>query len=254
MTISSYNINGIRSALKKGLANWIKDTKFNTYCFQELKASLDQIDKSIFDELGYYNYWFPAEKKGYSGVGIISNIEPENVVYGMDVDVYDMEGRCIRADFGSLSVISVYFPSGSSGDIRQNFKMSFLDAFLNYITDLSKNKKSLIICGDYNICHQPIDIHNPIRLKNTSGFLPEEREWVSKFLNSGYVDSFRHINPNQQTFSWWSYRARSRAKNLGWRIDYNMVSKTLENNIVDADILTDIIHSDHCPIYLKINS
>lgn len=254
MTIASYNINGIRSALKKDLAEWIDGTNFSVYCFQELKAVIDQIDISVFETLGYHTYWFPAVKKGYSGVGIISKAQPDKVVYGMGVDQYDQEGRLIRADFGSLSIISVYFPSGSSGDIRQDFKMSFLDAFYDYIKELKKTRKKLIICGDYNICHQPIDIHDPIRLKNTSGFLPEEREWMTKFIGMDFIDSFRYLNPNQKTYSWWSYRARSRTKNLGWRIDYNMVSKSLEKDLIGADMLTDVVHSDHCPVYLKINS
>ena len=254
MTIASYNINGIRSALRKGIADWIQSTGFDLYCFQELKANIEDIDTDIFEALSYYNFWFPAEKKGYSGVGIISKAKPDLVVYGIEDDKFDREGRVIRADYGDLSVISAYFPSGSSGGERQEYKMSFLDAFNDYVQKPIKTRPFLIISGDYNICHQPIDIHDPVRLKNTSGFLPEERAWVTNFLRSGFTDSFRKLRPEQECYSWWSYRAQSRAKNLGWRIDYNMISSTMIKNLIDADILSDVVHSDHCPVYLKINS
>ncbi len=253
MEIISYNINGIRAALKKGLDEWLKKTNPDIVCFQELKANIEDIDVACFEELGYNHYWFPAQKKGYSGVGILSKREAKNVVYGMGHDLFDYEGRVIRIDIEDFSLFSTYFPSGSSGDARQSLKMEFLTAFKNFIDDFLKTQNKVIICGDYNICHRAIDIHDPIRNKKSSGFLPEEREWLDNFLSNGFVDTFRHLNSEPNRYSWWSYRARSRAKNLGWRIDYNLISQALLPNLQSADILDQVVHSDHCPLYLKIN-
>ena len=254
MKIASYNVNGIRSALNKGLDQWLSVNQPDVLCLQEVKALENQVDITIFHDLGYEVYWFPAEKKGYSGVALLSKIKPDGVVYGMGHPLYDAEGRMIRADFGDISVMSAYFPSGSSGDERQAVKMSFLDDFMGYSTDLLKEKPGLIISGDYNICHKPIDIHNPVSNKNSSGFLPEERAWMSRFLEEGgFIDSFRHFYEDPHQYTWWSFRARAREKNLGWRIDYHMVSKALESRLEGAAIQADAIHSDHCPIFLKIS-
>jgi len=171
----------------------------------------------------------------------------------MNIPKYDFEGRMIRADYGDISVISVYHPSGSSGDERQAFKMIWLEDFLTYINELKKTRPNLIICGDYNICHKPIDIHDPIRNATSSGFLPEEREWLSRFIDSGFVDSFRHFNQEPHNYTWWSFRANARSKNLGWRIDYEMVSKPIEPLMRRALILPQAKHSDHCPITLEID-
>lgn len=252
MKILSYNVNGIRAALKKGLLDWIKTVSPDILCIQETKAQNEQIPVLDFEKAGYKNYWFSAKRKGYSGTGILTKIQPNKVVYGMNIKKYDDEGRFIRADYGDISVISVYHPSGSSGKIRQAFKMQWLDDFLNYINELKKTRSKLIISGDYNICHEPIDIHDPIGNARSSGFLPEEREWLSKFIDSGFIDSFRYFNKKPNNYTWWSYRTRARAKNLGWRIDYHMVSKSLENKMKRALILSEAKHSDHCPIYLDI--
>ena len=222
-------------------------------CVQEIKANPEQVGVFEFEELGYHHYWYPAQKKGYSGVAIFSKIKPDKVEYGCGIEAYDAEGRFIRADYGDLSVISVYHPSGSSGEERQDFKMQWLGDFQNYIKKLEKKRPKLVISGDYNICHKAIDIHNPVSNAKTSGFLPEEREWMEQFINSGYIDSFRHFNQEPHQYSWWSYRANSRAKNLGWRIDYNMVTKNLEKNLKRSVILPDAKHSDHCPVLLEID-
>jgi exodeoxyribonuclease III len=214
----------------------------------------DQVDLSIFADMGYNVYWHPAIKKGYSGVAILSKIKPDHVEYGMGLSLYDDEGRMIRADFGDLSFISAYFPSGTTGTIRQDFKYRFLDDVFGYLQDLVRDKPKLIISGDYNICHKAIDIHNPISNKNTSGFLPDERAWMDKFTQSGFVDSFRHLNDTPHNYTWWSYRAGARPKNLGWRIDYHMTTSVLKDNISRAVILKDAIHSDHCPIMLEIDN
>ena len=253
-TIVSYNINGIRSVLRKDFDKWLARCNPDIICLQEIKANEEQFNKEIFENLGYTCYVNSAQKAGYSGVAILSKIKPKKVEYGCGNYQIDIEGRLVRVDFKNYSVLSVYFPSGSSGEIRQEFKFMFLDFFQNYINELKQSIPNLIICGDFNICHKEIDIHNPKRNKNTSGFLIEERNWVTNFLNSGFIDSFRFFNSDGNKYTWWSYRARARQKNLGWRIDYNMVSQSLEKYILDARILTDVVHSDHCPISLKIKS
>lgn len=252
MKIISYNVNGIRAAMRKGLMEWIKVADPDVLCFQELKAEPEQLDLTIFEEAGYHHFWFPAQKKGYSGVAIFSKEKPDHVEYGCGISAYDFEGRVIRADFGDISIMSVYHPSGSSSDVRQEFKFKWMADFQIYINELKKTRSKLIISGDYNICHEAIDIHNPKNNAKSSGFLPEEREWLSSFIASGFVDSFRHLNKEPHNYSWWSYRANARAKNLGWRIDYNMVSENLLSNIKRANILPDAMHSDHCPVSLEI--
>lgn len=252
MKIYSYNINGIRAAFKKGLVDWLKDESPDIISFQEIKAQIPQIPVEYFEEIGYHHHWYPAERKGYSGVALLSKEKPDTVHYGFGINDYDAEGRVLRADFGELSVLSCYFPSGSSGDERQAFKMRFLEDFHNYIKELRKERLKLVISGDVNICHTEIDIHNPKGLKNTSGFLPEEREWVSEFLGDGFVDSFRHLNKEGDQYSWWSYRARAREKNLGWRIDYNFVSENLRDQIKASAIHQDAVHSDHCPVSVEL--
>ena len=218
LSIISYNVNGIRAASRKGFYDWLKEEDPDMLCIQETKAQPDQLDEKSRNPEGYFTYWYSAEKKGYSSVAIFSKIEPKHIAYGCGIEKYDQEGRIIRADFDQFSLISAYFPSGSSGDERQAFKEEFLDDFFSYIEELKKEIPNLIISGDYNICHKAIDIHNPKSNKNTSGFLPHEREWVSKFIDSGFVDSFRKFNPDPHHYSWWSYRANARANNKGWRL------------------------------------
>ena len=249
--ILTYNINGIRAALKKDLDSWIDSSKADIVCLQEIKAKPEQFNVEVFNKLGFECFINSAEKPGYSGVAILSKIKPKNVEYGCGIDKIDFEGRVIRADYDNYSVMSVYFPSGSN-PLRQAFKMEFLDLFYDYIQELKKTIPNLIISGDYNICHTTIDIHNPQRNKNTSGFLPEERDWVTKFIASGFVDSFRHLNKEPHNYSWWSYRANSRVKNLGWRIDYNMISESLLPNLNRSVILSQAVHSDHCPVLVEI--
>ncbi|HSJ68742.1 MAG TPA: exodeoxyribonuclease III [Anditalea sp.] len=253
MKFVSYNVNGIRAALNKGFADWLKIINADVVGLQEIKAMANQVDFSIFEDMGYHVYWHPAVKKGYSGVAILSKIKPDHIEYGMGFSMYDDEGRMIRADFGDLSFISAYFPSGTTGTIRQDFKYQFLDDVYGYSQDLVREKPKLIMSGDYNICHKAIDIHNPISNKNTSGFLPDERAWMDKFTHSGFIDSFRLLNDTPHNYTWWSYRAGSRPKNLGWRIDYHMTTSILKDYIRRAVILKDAIHSDHCPIMLEID-
>ncbi|MDP1799815.1 MAG: exodeoxyribonuclease III [Bacteroidota bacterium] len=252
MRIITYNVNGIRAAMGHGLLDWIRATNPDVLCLQEVKATPEQVGVFEFEELGYHHYWYPAQKKGYSGVAIFSKKEPKNIVYGCGIKHYDDEGRVLRIDFDDVSIMSVYHPSGSSGDLRQSFKMKWLSDFNHYISELRKTHKNLILCGDFNICHKAIDIHNPKSNANTSGFLPEEREWMEQFINTGFIDTFRHFNQEPHQYSWWSYRAGSRSKNLGWRIDYNLASDNLAARLRRSVILADAVHSDHCPVLLEI--
>lgn len=252
MKIITYNVNGIRAAMGKGLVEWMQTEKPDILCLQEIKATPDQVGVFEFIEMGYHMYWYPAQKKGYSGVAIFAKHEPKYVEYGCGNRSYDDEGRVIRIDYEDYSVMSVYHPSGSSGDERQAFKMEWLAFFQSYIDQLKKKIPHLVLCGDYNICHKAIDIHNPKTNANTSGFLPEEREWMENFINSGFIDSFRYFNQSPHQYSWWSYRAGSRGKNLGWRIDYNMVSLEMEHKLKRAEILSDVNQSDHCPVLLEL--
>ena len=251
--IISYNVNGIRAAINKGLLDWMKKVKPGMLCIQETKAQPDQVDLDNFRKLGYIDYWHSAEKKGYSGVLILADGEPDNVVIGMNASDYDSEGRVIRFDFGDISFLNVYIPSGTTGDVRQDFKMKFLDDFLSFLNNLRKDKPNLLVCGDFNIAHKEIDIHNPVSNKKTSGFLPEERAWIDKFLESGFVDTFRHMNPDTVKYSWWSFRSNARSKNLGWRLDYHIVTESLAARIKDAGIMNDAAHSDHCPVWVDLD-
>jgi exodeoxyribonuclease III len=254
MKIISYNVNGIRAAINKDFLAWLQATNADVVCLQEIKATPDQIvDIILIEQLGYKHYWYPAQKKGYSGTAIFCKTEPLQVTYGCGIEAFDFEGRIIRADFKDFSVISAYFPSGSSGEERQIFKYQFLDSFASYIDKLKLEIPNLIISGDYNICHQAIDIHNPKSNANSSGFLPEERAWMDNFLNSGFIDTFRHLNPHPHHYTWWSYRAGARNKNLGWRIDYHLVTNALASAIKRVAILPEAKHSDHCPILLELN-
>lgn len=251
MKIISYNVNGIRAAINKGFINWLKSANPDVICLQETKAHKEQLDVSLFENAGYnYHYWFSAQKKGYSGVAILSKTKPDHIEYGTGIPTMDFEGRNIRADFGDISIMSMYLPSGTNQE-RLDFKFNYMDEILDYYTQLRNERPNLVVCGDYNICHEEIDIHNP-KMKGVSGFLPEERKWLGSFINSGFIDSFRHLNKDIQEYSWWSYRANARANNKGWRLDYAMVAEPLQENIKRAVILTEAVHSDHCPILVEI--
>lgn len=253
MKIISYNVNGIRAALRKGFIDWLKAADPDVVCIQETKAHKEQVDLQLFEEAGYeHHYWFSAEKKGYSGTAILSKSKPDNVVYGTGIDYMDAEGRNIRADFGDISVMSMYLPSGTNMD-RLEFKLQYMDDFQRYADTLRKERPNLVVSGDYNICHRAIDIHDPVRNARVSGFLPVEREWLDSFIRSGFTDSFRAMHPEvAHEYSWWTYRANARANNKGWRIDYNMVSEPLQDRIKRAVMLPEAKHSDHCPVLLEL--
>jgi exodeoxyribonuclease-3 len=252
LTILTYNVNGVRAAIKNGLLDWLKEHPFDIICLQEIKADDSVYDPRWFEELGYASYTYPAVKKGYSGVAILTKLKPDHVERGCGIKHFDEEGRNIRLDFGDLSVMSAYFPSGTTGDERQDVKMQYLDAMYLYLQELQKKRPTLLLCGDYNICHTEIDIHNPIANKDTSGFKPEERAWMTKFFDAGFIDTFRYFNPQPNEYSWWSYRANARGNNKGWRIDYIASTTNLKERLVDAKMYQDAVHSDHCPVSLTI--
>jgi exodeoxyribonuclease-3 len=254
MKIISYNVNGIRAAMKKGFVEWLKTHPADVICIQENKAQESDIDAKSFHEMGYQDYWFCAQKKGYSGVTVFSKIKPDHVQCGTGHQVSDDEGRVLQIDFGKLRLINAYFPSGTTGDIRQQYKYQWLADFFEYLQELRQAHPYIVLCGDYNIAHKEIDLHNPKGNKDTSGFLPGERAWMEKFFSNGWIDTFRHFHSEPHRYSWWSQRFPSvRAANKGWRIDYISVTESLQPLLRDAEIFSEVKHSDHCPIYLEID-
>ena len=255
MRIISYNVNGIRAAIRKGFLDWLASDPADVICLQETKATKDDIDVRELEKLGWHHYWLSARKKGYSGVAVFTKIKPDNIEYGTGNPWSDDEGRVVQLDFKNIRLINAYFPSGTSGTERQDFKYEWLDKIYTYTNRLRKKIPNLVLCGDYNIAHEEIDIHNPKGNKNTSGFLPEERAWMTKFLKNDWVDTFRKLHPEPDRYSWWSQRFPSvRLNNKGWRIDYIAVTKPLANKIIDAEIFPEVKHSDHCPVYLEIKT
>jgi len=254
MRIISYNVNGIRAAMKKGFIDWLATNPADVICLQETKANQEDVDVSAIEKMGYQTFWYSAQKKGYSGVAIFTKIKPDQVLYGNGIDQSDAEGRIIRADFGDITLINAYFPSGTSGEERQTYKYQWLDEFFTYVQELRKKRKKLIVTGDYNIAHTEIYIHDPKGNKKSSGFLPEERAWMDQFLANKWVDTFRHLHPEATgAYSWWSQRFPSvRLQNKGWRIDYISITDTLAPQLKAAAIYPDVKHSDHCPIYAEI--
>lgn len=253
MKIISYNVNGIRAAITKGFLDWLRSADPDVICLQEIKATADQVPVQEFEAAGYpFHYWYPAQKKGYSGVAILSKIKPEKVVFGTGIGHMDFEGRNIRLDFRDISVMSLYLPSGTNIE-RLDHKFMYMDDFHRYIGELRKEVPNLVVCGDYNICHQAIDIHDPIRNANVSGFLPAERAWLGAFLDAGFIDSFRHFNKEPHQYTWWSYRANARNNNKGWRLDYILVTRDLEHRLKRSVILSEARHSDHCPVMAEID-
>jgi exodeoxyribonuclease-3 len=254
MKIVSYNVNGIRAAIKKGLIDWLTEYPVDIFCVQETKANQEDVDLSLFTALGYHVSWYSAQKKGYSGVAIFSKAKPDKVSFGNGYQLSDFEGRVVRVDIGDLTIVNAYFPSGTSGEERQAYKYQWLDEMHLWLQQLRKERPNIILAGDYNIAYRDIDIHDPKGNKKSSGFLPEEKQWMESFLEAGWVDSFRKINPTTVgAYSWWSQRFPSvRLQNKGWRIDYLCTTDPIADRINDASILPFIKHSDHCPIVLDL--
>lgn len=250
--IISYNVNGIRAATRKGLWEWVAAESPDILCVQEIKADVADVPFEMAHDLGYQGFCFPAEKKGYSGVAIFTRIPPDRVVNGCGLPGYDGEGRIMRADFGDWTVLNCYFPSGTSGEERQGVKMSFLSDFREWVNALRAERPRLIIAGDYNIAHCPIDLHNPKGNTKNSGFLPEERQWMTEWFDGGFTDAFRYVHPDTVEYSWWTTRFNARANNKGWRIDYFSVSTPWAAHIRECHYLGQALHSDHCPVRLRL--
>jgi exodeoxyribonuclease-3 len=254
MRIISYNVNGIRAAMKKGFVDWLRTDPADVICIQETKAERDNVNHQLFSELGYHDYWFSARKRGYSGVAVLTRILPDNVILGHGPAMSDEEGRVIQLDFGDTRLINAYFPSGTSGDERQSYKYQWLDEMMGHLEGLKSERPRMILCGDYNIAHKEIDIHDPRGNKNSSGFLPEERLWMDRFFEQGWLDTLRTLDPSGGRYTWWSQRFPSvREQNKGWRIDYINVTEPLGAGLRKAEILPDVRHSDHCPVYLELD-
>jgi exodeoxyribonuclease-3 len=255
LRIISYNVNGIRAAISKGFIEWLKTDPADVICLQETKASKDNIDCKVLNDLGFEDYWYSAQKKGYSGVAVLTKRKPDNIIFGNGHKVNEEEGRVIQLDFGDIRLVNAYFPSGTSGDLRQAFKYEWLDEFYLFLEDLKKTNPKLILCGDYNIAHKEIDIHDPKGNKKSSGFLPAERAWMDRFFENGFTDSFRHFVTDPHHYSWWSQRFPTvRLQNKGWRIDYINVTNHLVPSLLSAKILPDVKHSDHCPVFLELKT
>ena len=248
LKITSFNVNGIRAAHRKGFGDWVKQSDPDIICIQETRALESQIPGPV-QKLDYHQNYHIAEKKGYSGVAIYSKEEPIAIEEGIGVDWIDAEGRVMMAEFENIIVFSIYAPSGTTGDVRQDLKMEFLDHFLPFAQKYLSKKKPVVFCGDFNICHTEIDIHNPKQNAKTSGFLPEEREWVTRLLETGFEDIYRRLHEGEtDLYSWWSYRAASKERNKGWRIDYHMASPDLLDSAKKAEIEMEWDLSDHAPV------
>ena len=253
LRIYSLNVNGLRSAMSKGFDKWLLTEQPDIICLQEIKAFPEQIDTSEIQKAGYQMLWHPAEKTGYSGVAVFTKVPPDATKVGMGIPEYDREGRMLQLHYPQFTLLCTYFPSGTMGDVRQEVKMAFLEEFLQYLKNLKNTHPRVIISGDFNICHKPIDINHPERHTKMSGFLPEEREWMDRFVAEGFVDTFRVFNQQPEQYSWWSFRAGAREKNLGWRIDYHFVTENMRPHLAGAAILSSVYLSDHCPVVLELN-
>ncbi len=251
-TLVSYNVNGLRSAIGKNFLDWLAQQQPDILCLQEIKAQPEDLSLAEIAALGYHCYWHAAEKKGYSGVATWSKRPARRVLAGCGIAEYDREGRILRTDFDGWTLLNCYFPSGTTGDERQAFKMKFLDDFFSWIDRLKAEQPNLIVAGDFNIAHTERDIHDPKGNRKSSGFLPEERAWMSRWFANGFVDAFRFKHPDRIEYSWWTFRANARANNKGWRIDYFSVSPSLAENIVDVRHLSEVVHSDHCPVWMQM--
>lgn len=252
MKLYSWNVNGLRAAETKGFSNWLKKEQPDILSIQEVKATPDQLPESVTAPEGYHCFFNPAERKGYSGTAVYYKTEPISITTGLSDDRFNHEGRTIIMEYPDFTLFNIYFPNGGSGDDRQQFKMDFYDCFLKDVNALVAAGKKVIVCGDVNTAHREIDLKNPKANAKRSGFLPEERRWLDRFFDSGYIDTYRYFYPDKIEYSWWSYRFNARANNAGWRIDYFFVSDNAKDIITDAAIHTDVPGSDHCPISLTI--
>lgn len=253
LKVISINVNGIRSAHNKGLFDWLKTENPDIVCIQEIKANIEDIPNELINWNNYHTHFYPAQKNGYSGVAIFSKQKPDNTIIGLDNSRIDDEGRYLQFDFPDFSVISLYLPSGSSGPEKQQNKFHFMDHYKPILLNKIKSGREYIICGDWNIAHQEIDLKNwKGNLKN-SGFLPEEREWVTELLKSGFIDAYRHMYPNDPGYTWWSNRGQAYAKDVGWRIDYHMLTPGIAKKLHRGSVYKLQKFSDHAPLIFEYN-
>jgi exodeoxyribonuclease-3 len=253
MKIVSWNVNGLRAILRKNALTRLLDWEPEMICLQEVKARPEQIPENEREIPGYMAIWNPAERPGYSGVLTYTKTQAKNVRFGLEHEEFDREGRVIRTDIEDISVFNIYFPNGQRGQDRVDFKLNFYDRVLSTALDLEKSGKQVVISGDFNTAHQDIDLANPRENETTSGFLPSERVKIDEYIYAGFVDIFREMRPEDNRYTWWTYRFGARARNIGWRIDYFMISQGLKSRIIDVDILDSVEGSDHCPVLLEIN-
>jgi len=252
MKIVSWNVNGIRAGIRKGFFSWLHGYNPDMVCIQETKIHSDQLTDEITQTEGYFSYFFSAQRKGYSGVAVYTKKKPDNVIYGFGNEKFDFEGRVIQIIYDDLYVINTYFPNGKRDDERLKYKYEFYFAMMEYLNGLIKDGKEVLICGDFNTAHNEIDLARPKSNNKISGFLPEERILIDKYIQNGLIDTFRIMHPEEVKYSWWSHFAKSRERNVGWRIDYMFVSKNIFENVKKADILDLVEGSDHCPIMIDL--
>lgn len=252
LEIVSWNINGLRAVLKKGFTNWVKKASPDIVCLQEIKISQNDIKKGDYGINGYFAYFFPAVRPGYSGVAIYTKHEPDQIINGLSIEKFDIEGRAMALVYGKLKIYNVYFPNGKSSEKRLDYKMDFYNSFLRQILKDKEQGFKVIVCGDVNTAHTEIDLARPKDNAKKSGFLPEERKWINKVIENGFVDVYRHFDKSPEKYTWWALRSGARKRNVGWRIDYFFADKRLLKQIKKAEILTDVMGADHCPIMIKL--
>ena len=253
MRLISWNVNGIRAVHKKGFLEWFESEQPDVLCLQETKAHESQLPTALKDVEGYKVWFSQPERKGYSGVALYTRQEPRSVSFGLGVERFDSEGRTVVADYGDFVLLGIYFPNGKRSAERLRYKMEFYDAFLDYVEALRKEGRNVVVCGDVNTAHKEIDLARPKENEKISGFLPEERAWMDKFVEHGYVDTFRQFNQEPDNYSWWDQMTRARERNVGWRIDYFFTDSDFASNLADAFILPDVMGSDHCPVGIEIS-
>jgi exodeoxyribonuclease-3 len=248
----SWNVNGIRSIHKKGFLQWVQRENADVVCLQETKIDAAQLTDDLKNLKGYTSYFSHAEKKGYSGVAIYTKEKPVSVKEGLGITRFDQEGRLLLAEYGDFALANVYYPNGKASEVRLKYKLDFYDAFYDFADRLKQQGKKLIVCGDVNTAHRPIDLARPKENENISGFLPVERAWLDKFISAGYVDSFREVNQEPHNYTWWHMVTRARERNVGWRIDYFFISSNMKKQLVNATIDSNVMGSDHCPVTLTV--
>ena len=252
MKLYSWNVNGIRAAERKGFLDWLDQTQPDILCLQETKARVDQLGSSLIKDHGYHTYWHSAQKAGYSGVATFCKEEPYFIQEGLGIDRFDSEGRVLITEHENFLLYNIYFPNGQKDDTRLNYKLDFYDELLPIVNDQVENGNNVIITGDWNTAHHPIDLARPKENEKTSGFMPIEREKIDTYVSNGWVDTFRHFHSDSDQYTWWTYRFGARERNIGWRIDYFFVNETLVEQLDDAEIHPDIMGSDHCPVSLTL--